>query len=239
MRNRRNLYRVLHVQSDAPAAVLKSSYRALMLSLEMHPDRGGEHWNAAAINEAYATLSDPVRRAEYDRTLDLAPQAGRRREGGDDAQPSPAGDHHPRSANPAERCLFCGSTRAATGAAPDLMICRECRSPLTPAGVPELEASGRRAASRVLRQGGIRYYTDWPQPVGHQGQIVDVSPTGLRFEGSAPVALFRILKVEGPLLDAVVRVVSSSELVGRFTAGAQFYTVQFHSPHGTFLSTRA
>jgi curved DNA-binding protein CbpA len=63
--NRRNFYRLLHVQPDAPFEVIKASYRALMTL--HHPDVGGDHDAAVLLNEAYAVLSDTSRRAEYDR----------------------------------------------------------------------------------------------------------------------------------------------------------------------------
>jgi DnaJ-class molecular chaperone len=69
MENRRNYYRVLHVQPDAPAAVIKSTYRTLMQKLKMHPDLGGDTWNAALVNEAYAVLHDPLKREQYDRQI--------------------------------------------------------------------------------------------------------------------------------------------------------------------------
>ncbi len=71
--NRRNYYRVLHVQHDAPAAVITSSYRALMRTLEIHPDRGGDHWNAALVNEAYRVLSDPATRERVETTIEGEP----------------------------------------------------------------------------------------------------------------------------------------------------------------------
>ena len=40
----------------ATPAVLKASYRALMQKLRVHPDLGGDAWNAQVLNEAYATL---------------------------------------------------------------------------------------------------------------------------------------------------------------------------------------
>jgi hypothetical protein len=67
MKNRRNHYRLLQVQADAPIEVIRSSFRALMRELKQHPDLGGSHWEATLLNEAYETLSDPKRRAEYDR----------------------------------------------------------------------------------------------------------------------------------------------------------------------------
>ena len=67
--NRRNYYRVLHVQPEAPVEVIKASYRTLMTQLKVHPDLGGSHAQAAMINEAWAVLGDAERRAAYDRLL--------------------------------------------------------------------------------------------------------------------------------------------------------------------------
>lgn len=67
--NQRNYYRILHVQPDAPASVIKTNYRTTQQKMRAHPDLGGDHWNSALINEAYATLRNPARRRSYD--LDL------------------------------------------------------------------------------------------------------------------------------------------------------------------------
>lgn len=69
MTNRRNHYRVLHVQPDAPFDVIRASYRTLLQTLKLHPDLGGDHWTAAHVNAAYHVLSDPLKRAQYDREL--------------------------------------------------------------------------------------------------------------------------------------------------------------------------
>src|SRR5205085_8924241 len=69
MTNRRNFYRLLQVQPEAPLEVIRSSFRALMRECKFHPDLGGAHAEAALMIEAYETLSDPQRRAEYDRTF--------------------------------------------------------------------------------------------------------------------------------------------------------------------------
>jgi curved DNA-binding protein CbpA len=58
---------VLLVHPDAPLEIIRSSYRTLMQSLRVHPDLGGDTRQAALVNEAYAVLIDPARRAEYDR----------------------------------------------------------------------------------------------------------------------------------------------------------------------------
>jgi curved DNA-binding protein CbpA len=69
MKNRRNYYRILHVQPDAPLELIKSSYRTLMLKLKNHPDLGGDHETAAVINTAYETLTDSKKRLAYDKEL--------------------------------------------------------------------------------------------------------------------------------------------------------------------------
>jgi len=73
MKNKRNYYRVLQVQPDAPYEIIHASYRTLMKELKIHPDLGGEQSDAYLINEAYETLSDSVKRAEYDKKLIIKP----------------------------------------------------------------------------------------------------------------------------------------------------------------------
>ncbi len=69
MQNRRNFYRLLQVQPDAPIEVIKSNYWTLLQKLRLHPDLGGDTWSASQINQAYATLRDPQQRAAYDKQL--------------------------------------------------------------------------------------------------------------------------------------------------------------------------
>ncbi|MBI4082673.1 MAG: tetratricopeptide repeat protein [Candidatus Lambdaproteobacteria bacterium] len=65
----RTLYEVLQVDWRASAAVIQGAYRALLKDARAHPDLGGSATYTQEINEAYAVLSDPRRRADYDRTL--------------------------------------------------------------------------------------------------------------------------------------------------------------------------
>ena len=63
-------YEVLGVAPDAPGHEIRSSYRAS--ARRHHPDRaapGDSAVSMSAINEAYRVLSDPGRRAVYDRDL--------------------------------------------------------------------------------------------------------------------------------------------------------------------------
>jgi hypothetical protein len=68
-RHREDFYRVLQVHPSAHPHVVRAAYRTLLKTLQKHPDVGGGEVEARRIIEAYATLSDPDRRREYDRWL--------------------------------------------------------------------------------------------------------------------------------------------------------------------------
>ena len=72
--NKRNYYRVLFVQPDAPMEIIQASYRTIMQKLKAHPDLGGDTWNASVINEAYEVLTDHQKRVHYDAELFQANQ---------------------------------------------------------------------------------------------------------------------------------------------------------------------
>ncbi|MGZ8998276.1 MAG: J domain-containing protein [Allosphingosinicella sp.] len=69
MASTRSLYDILNVSHDAEGVVIEAAYRALMK--KYHPDQAvGEvngNSSAAEINQAFAVLRDPKRRAGYDR----------------------------------------------------------------------------------------------------------------------------------------------------------------------------
>ena len=75
MKNRRNYYRILKVQPDAPVEIIRASYRTLMRELKLHPDLGGSTYDASLLNEAYETLSNSARRAAYDEQAHVRPYA--------------------------------------------------------------------------------------------------------------------------------------------------------------------
>src|SRR5580693_200915 len=147
MKNRRNYYRILQVQPDALAEIIRTSYRTLMHKLKMHPDLGGDHWTAALINEAFSTLSDPGKRAAYDRAMKglrelrsqsraaLLQLAASSRPG---REPAP-------SSRPDGKCIFCGARHSARSADLQQATCDRCQSPLFPASRHEGLTSTRRA----------------------------------------------------------------------------------------------
>ena len=63
----KDYYKILEVDERADAKTIKSAYRRL--ARKYHPDVGGkgQEERFKAINEAYQVLSDPAKRAEYDR----------------------------------------------------------------------------------------------------------------------------------------------------------------------------
>lgn len=64
------------MQADAGPERIRAAYRER--ARQLHPDRGGtDSREMAALNEAYRVLSDPGRRALYDRSL-RGPQPGTR-----------------------------------------------------------------------------------------------------------------------------------------------------------------
>lgn len=57
-------YQILGIDRSASDADIKKAYRSL--AMQHHPDRGGNAEEFQRISEAYATLSDPQKRADYD-----------------------------------------------------------------------------------------------------------------------------------------------------------------------------
>ncbi len=66
------LYRVLQVDPAAERGVIRAAY--LCLAKQHHPDAGGAPARMVALNEAWAVLGDPARRAAYDEARRAAPE---------------------------------------------------------------------------------------------------------------------------------------------------------------------
>lgn len=63
----KNYYEILGVDKNADHETIKKAYRAL--SMEYHPDRGGDEEKFKEVNGAYSVLSNPSKRAEYDNPM--------------------------------------------------------------------------------------------------------------------------------------------------------------------------
>ncbi len=62
-----NYYAILQVAIGASPQDVKRAWKNLLQKKCRHPDLGGTDEDAVQINEAYAVLKDPLRRAAYDR----------------------------------------------------------------------------------------------------------------------------------------------------------------------------
>ena len=63
----KNYYDVLGLKTNATQSEIKSSYRSLVK--KHHPDAGGEKDRFLAIQDAWETLNDPLKREQYDKRL--------------------------------------------------------------------------------------------------------------------------------------------------------------------------
>ena len=83
---RKNYYKILGVDKDASDSEIKKAYRRK--ALENHPDKNPDDPEAETrfkdVGEAYATLSDPQKRARFDSGADLEEGAGMSGMGGMD-----------------------------------------------------------------------------------------------------------------------------------------------------------
>ena len=223
-----NLYNILHVQPDAPEEIIRASYRTLMTKLRRHPDLGGDHHTATLINEAYAVLTDPAKRAAYDdawRSVAARPPD----------EPRPAA---PPAAESVAACQFCGAAHGFPGRIHASATCTTCNSPLAPADRERLDA-GQRAVGRVPRRLPLIYVTGWPGQGPLSGETRDLSLHGLRFVAQTTLPVTKLLRVECEALVAIVRVVAcsdSDERDWRWLIRAEYVTVRFRRSRGGFLT---
>lgn len=241
MQNRRNYYRILHVQPDAPTEIIRMSYVTLMQRLGKHPDLGGDHEEAALINEAFATLIDPERRAVYDRELALARalpgyrSRARRRE--DAATPSRATE----PAGHANACAFCGVACSAGDRKRPDAVCAACASPLRPPDRVVDASAARRAIARLPKRMAITFYLAWPHP-GFSGTTRDLSPHGMRFTSAVNLMAGERIKIDCAVCSAVAVVRHSRETPGQpgtWEAGVEFLTLRLEPTRGVLLAVDA
>lgn len=214
-RERRNHYRLLFVQPEAPPEVIKAAYRALMSSVRMHPDLGGDPEQAARLNAAYAVLSDPEQRRAYDLSL-RRPARG--------AAAAPTSPPRPAAAGP--HCAFC--QRPAPAAPGPDSSCAHCGSPLHPAPQDARagnELLGRRRGERFSSEGPVDLRLPGDALI-HPARLRDLSFTGLSLIYREPLPVGAVLRVQARQFDAVVQVVGSRR---QGTA---------HSVHGRLLTLR-
>ena len=241
---RRNLYRILQVQPEAPDEVLKASYRALIGGARgQHPDRGGDAWRAAALNHAYAVLGDPDRRQAYDRSLQRPDRPQR-----------PTGPAAPAPHAPAARaasmtgCAFCGAPVPHAGADD----CDACGAPLQPppalggsdpsvvgdpADAAATERDPRRREVRVARTDRARM-----QLPGERDEVIvhidDLSFGGIGLASGRPVREGTPVRLRAAGFDAVVLVLRCRRHGADFALHGRLLTMRMARSAGTFVSTK-
>jgi len=243
MNNRRNFYRILHVQPEAPLEVIKASYRSLMTKLKIHPDLGGNHELAALINQAYSVLSDPQKRRQYDQLLHMRKNQGR----GNPKHEPPintastgtrnAGAYQAYATSSRQHCHFC-----MTEFLPAHKYCSHCVSPVSLAKpVPNerlAELFGRRAAPRIAKTGTLIIYPSWPH-AGYTARLRDLSPSGISLLTEYGARTGQILKFDSGNLNGIVRVVSVRANGRNFSVHAAFLTAEFVNKSGVFVTEKA
>lgn len=226
--NRRNYYRILQVQPDAHETVIRTAYRTLMQKLRLHPDLGGDGATAALLNQAYAVLSDPAQRAEYDAQL---------------------GHGHARAMRPAvpdrrpqntDICPFCTARIPAAAANSPDPRCGACASPLSPPPTARRLSATRRAFERQPVAAQVEYFLHGaaaPRPA----QLLDFSPAGAQLTTGEALPSNTVLALKTPLFDALARVVGSEPAAARgaWLLRLEFLTLALTAPVGSLVSTRA
>lgn len=246
--NRRNYYRLLHVQPDAPAEVIRAAYRALMV--KHHPDQGGDHEQAVLLNEAWAVLSDPARRAAYDTSRGVS-RAARPRTGADargattGAATGGATGRASTGAPPAGACPFCNARVHPTD-----LTCSRCTAPLTRVKSTTGAAAGaaggattgrgdeRRRLPRVSRADWATLRLDW------QADPIDIRMRNLSLEGlsffcGAALPANARVRITAGAFDAIVDVLRCARSGTIYVLHGQFVTVQFAAKAGGFVYTTA
>jgi len=234
MKERKNYYEVLHVQFDAPAEIIKASYRALMQHLNGHPDRGGDSDKAALINRAYATLSNATKRANYDRECALQADITGLTE--------MARDFAAMSTEQQEvgQCPFCSARHHYRPQVPPEARCSNCRSPLYPAERHQIDQSGQRKIDRIGKRSKLIFYTRWPQLRAHNGITDNISTQGMMFVAPFDVTVGSVLKLRCTQFETIAKVANCREegklLQPEWHIGVEFLTILFRSQRGIFVT---
>lgn len=225
MTRRRDYYRVLHVDPEAPDEVIKASYRTLMQRMRMHPDLGGDHASAALLNEAFRVLGHAERRASYDRWLDVT-------------------RHLPLSADSFDtdaHCAYCRTAHSVGDADPD-RICSACGASLYPVQHHQGNEDSRRAISRLPRFMRVTFaQADPDRGIGH-GMTQDISLAGMRLLTSSTLDVDTRLLIECEFCSAVGAVRSARRHAADtegWEVGIQFLTMRLKRQRGSLISTVA
>jgi len=262
MKNKRNYYRLLHVQVDAPVSVIKASYRAMMQKLQLHPDLGGDDWNASLLNEARDTLLDPDKRRAHDEKLVAAgyPLFRHRK---DNLQSVAGGTPEPMDVpqtNPTvtdaetidlvlhdttRKCPFCQKPiiweMETSALYPTQVSCTRCDSPLMP---PNQDRSScthdMRKINRSYFEFVARVWDHWPMNGGHAAMICDWSTAGCGIELAHELQNNQVILVRSPGFDAVAEVRHQRHTLNeKMIYGLEYLSVEIRMEAGALVSSAA
>ena len=220
-------YRVLHVQPDAPAAIIHASYRTLV-QRALGTTRGSEE--VALLDAAYAVLGDPQRRASYDLERLAGPDAKRHDTLDENGAPGP------------RNCLFCGAPHGLQRVLERDDECGRCSSPLFAAERHRFEFSGQRMLRRIPKRHAIDVWVTWPQTAPLQGELRDLSLNGMSFASVVRLQPNQVVRIDCSELRALGRVAHierNPDSGPAFNVGIEFLTLRFRHVRGSFVSTEA
>lgn len=140
-------YEVLGVAPDATPTEIRAAYRKL--SQKVHPDAGGTNALFRQIHLAYETLSDPDRRAAYDRHLASGGAAGATDDAAGGGGAGPADDDEPDDWD--HQGSGEGGSRDAGGGGASRAGAPPGRNPPTPTPAPRPGSAPQRGASFFAR----------------------------------------------------------------------------------------
>ena len=221
-----------------------------MQRLKQHPDLGGDHWNAALINEAYRVLTNMQSRKQYDHERQLIRRGSSFSKPVNYAADATAGPSVRQSAyksaactstTPAADCLFCLIPQDSSMSDHPDAVCSNCASPLCAASEWLLEHSSQRTIKRVEKQFNIDFFTTWPQTDPCSGQTLDVSPNGMRFISQRHLGEGRNIKIASSVIEAVALVTHCqyNDDTNSWIVGVAFETLRLAHSQGVFFSAKA
>jgi len=248
--NKRNYYRVLHVQPDSPAAIIEASYRTLL-----HKPNVAR----SLLKEAYQTLVNHESRTQYDRLLaahchaeiltllqnsgkNMQPVMKRDAGGTGYSGATPTRNREPLLKSVYQPlikryCVFCKTPCMHVPGPFIMQACMECGSPLEQPQ-SRLTQQSRRFLDRIRQSGLVHIYRHWPDP-GWPAGIADLSPMGMQLTCAKILECGQLLKIDGADFKAVGEVTHRRIQHDQITVGIRFLTIRFSKQKGQFLSTSA
>ena len=249
--NRRNYYRVLHIQPDAPPAIISSIYKTLLKNKATSID---------LAQEAFSVLSVPHKRKHYDQLLKLKKHVNatalnsidriKKKTKYDSSDPRIKNKDAKNTSTPLSAhkknstyqplityyCIFCKTPQSLSPIKYIDELCVECSSPLHSS--QESFPFPRRFFSRMDLTTPFSYYAYWPG-IKTVANLSDLSPTGLRFTTRQALNKNEIIKIEADQFQAVGQVKYLKPAGSLFIIGVQFLTIKFNTQKGTFMSVSA